>query len=136
MNKYETIIIINPNIEAQSIEGIIQNVQNLISDNSGQITKVDKWGKRRLAYEVKNNKEGYYVLLNYMANSQFIQKISQYCSLAEEIIKYMTVRAEKLPETPRQPIKVDETTYRRSRIEDEDDDFEDDFEYGLDEDDE
>jgi small subunit ribosomal protein S6 len=140
LNKYETIIIINPNIEADAIESIIQNVQNLISENNCQITKLDKWGKRRLAYEVKGNKEGYYVLIDYTSESQFIQRLSQYCSLAENIIKYMTVRADKLPEVKREPIKIDEGRYRRPRDDDDDefgfdedfDDYEDDYDQDRD----
>ena len=134
MNKYETIIIINPNLEAESTEKIIENVQNLISENKGQISKADKWGKRRLAYEVMGNKEGFYVLMNYIAESSFIQRLAQYCSLSEEIIKYMTVRAEKLPEIPREPSKIEETTYRRPSIDD--DDYDDDFGDNYEDDDE
>ena len=128
LNKYETIIIIDPNLEAEATESIIGNVKNLISDNNCQITKIDKWGKRRLAYEVKGNKEGYYLLINYTSEPQFIQRLSQYFSLTEDIIKYMTVRADKLPEARREPLKLEESTFKRIGLEDEfEDEFDEDF---------
>lgn len=98
MNKYETIIIINPNVEAESVEKITNGVQNLIAENGGEVAKVDSWGKRRLAYEVKGYNDGIYILINFIADPQFVQILARNCELNEQIIKYMTVRAEDLPE--------------------------------------
>jgi len=121
LNKYETIFIIDPNIEMENTEGIIEGVLNLISSNGGEITKVDKWGKKRLAYEVAGHREGYYVLLNFDADPQFIEVLSRYFVLTEETIKNMTVRAEKLPE-PRQ-IDPESVGSKRSYDDDDDDDY-------------
>ena len=96
MNKYETIFIINPSIESEDIEKVIEDTQNLISGSGGTVIRVDKWGKKRLAYEVKGNRDGYYVLVNFEAEPQFIQRLGRYYGLTEEIIKYMTLRAEGL----------------------------------------
>lgn len=98
MNKYETIFIINPSIESEDIEKVIEDTQNLISGSGGTVIRVDKWGKKRLAYEVKGNRDGYYVLVNFEAEPQFIQRLGRYYGLTEEIIKYMTLRAEELAE--------------------------------------
>jgi small subunit ribosomal protein S6 len=98
LSKYETVIIINPNIELEDAEKIIEEVQNLITGSGGTVIKVDKWGKRRLAYEVKGNRDGVYVLVNFEAEPEFVQRLARYYGLTEQIIKYMTVRAEELPE--------------------------------------
>jgi len=98
LNQYETIIIINPNIESEDVEKVIEDVQNQISGSGGTVTKVDKWGKKRLAYEVNGNKDGIYILINFEADPEFIQRFARYCGLAEQIIKYMTVRADNPPE--------------------------------------
>ena len=98
MNKYETIIIIDPNVEEENVEGIINEVQNLISGSGGEEIEVDKWGKRRLAYEVQGNRDGIYVVINYQAEPEFVRRLARYCELTEQIIKHMTVRAEDLPE--------------------------------------
>ncbi len=96
MNKYETVFIIDPSIESEDIEKVIEDTQNLISGSGGTVIRVDKWGKKRLAYEVKGNRDGYYVLVNFEAEPQFIQRLGRYYGLTEEIIKYMTLKAEEL----------------------------------------
>lgn len=119
MNKYETIIIIDPNAEKDVVDKIISDVIGIISDDGvGIITKNDNWGKKKLAYEIKGNKEGIYVLIDYETTSQKIQRLERYCSLSEIVLKSMTVRAEDLPE-PRQR----EITKPTFEDEDEDDDF-------------
>ena len=116
MNKYETIIIIDSNIEAENVEGIIDEVQNLISGSGGEEIEVERWGKRRLAYEVNDHKDGIYVLINYTVEPEFVRRLARYCGLTEQIVKYMTVRAENLPEP------VDET---KTAVDEDEDDGED-----------
>lgn len=98
MNKYETIFITDPDIASENVDEIIEEVQNLISGSGGEVEKLDNWGKKRLAYEVRGNKDGNYVLISFNADPQFIQRLERYYGLTEQIIKHMTVRAEKLPE--------------------------------------
>ena len=107
MNQYETTFIIDPNVGSEDIEGIVEDVQNLISGSGGEIAKVDRWGKKRLAYEVKGNRDGYYVLIDFAAEPEFVQRLARYYGLTEQIIKYMTARGggEKTPEPK---IKIDE----------------------------
>jgi len=97
LNKYETIFIINPNVESENIERIIEDVQNLITGSEGEVGEVDKWGKKRLAYEVRGHRDGFYVLINFEADPQFIQRLGRYYGLTDEIIKYMNVKIEKQP---------------------------------------
>jgi small subunit ribosomal protein S6 len=137
LNKYETIFIIDPNIEPVEIEKIAEDVQNLISGSDGVITKVSSWGKKSLAYEVQGNREGFYVVIKFEADPQFVQRLGRYYSLTEQIIKSMTVRAEKLPE-PREIVgededrgsRTDESRRGRDRDRDyDDDDDDDDYDY-------
>ena len=100
LNKYETIFIINPNVESADVERIIEDVQNLITGSEGTVIKVEKWGKKRLAYEVKKNRDGFFVLIIFESDPQFIQRLGRYYGLTEEIIKNMTVRAEDPPAEP------------------------------------
>jgi len=114
LNKYETIFIINPNVESEGIDRIIEDVQNLIIGSEGQLVKVDKWGKKRLAYEVKGHRDGFYVLINFEADPQFIQRLGRYYGLTEEIIKYMNVKIEK------PPTEIEMIPRKRNEDEDED----------------
>ena len=106
MNQYETVIIVNPNAEEEVVERITNDVQELISSSGGVISKVDNWGKRRI-----------YVLINFEAEPELIQRLARYYGLDEQVIKYMTVRAEDLPEI------VDRTKPTRGRDDDDDDGF-------------
>ncbi len=124
MNKYETVFIIDPGIESADIEKVIEDTQNLISGSGGTVIRVDKWGKKRLAYEVKGNRDGYYVLVNFEAEPQFIQRLGRYYGLTEEIIKYMTLRAEDLPGIR----SVESEAKERSRSKESEDEDEEDYE--------
>jgi small subunit ribosomal protein S6 len=108
LNQYETILIIDPGVESGDAESIIEDVQNLISGSGGEVAKVDRWGKKRLAYEVKGNRDGFYVLINFEADPQFVQRLARYYGLTEQIIKYMTVRASKESPKPEREREVDE----------------------------
>ena len=127
MNKYETIFIINPSIESEDIEKVIEDTQNLISGSGGTVIRVDKWGKKRLAYEVKGNRDGYYVLVDFEAEPQFVQRLGRYYGLTEEIIKYMTLRAEELPEMKGTESRAKEE-FLSEESEEEDEEDEEDYE--------
>ena len=125
MNKYETIFIIAPNLEAEETEKTIEDVQNLMTDSGCEITRVDRWGKRRLAYNVKGNRDGYYVIINFEGAPEFVGKLARYYGLAENIIKYMTLRAEKLSTIRAGTAEVEkEASPRKEHDLDDDDDFE------------
>jgi small subunit ribosomal protein S6 len=123
LNRYETIFIINPSIESEDIEQVIEDTQNLISGSGGTVIRVDKWGKKRLAYEVKGNRDGYYVLVNFEAEPQFIQRLGRYYGLTEEIIKYMTIRPEELPEVKKAEEEEEEELLSRESEEEEEDEY-------------
>jgi small subunit ribosomal protein S6 len=133
LNKYETIIIINPNAETAIVDKIISDTQNIISgdESGGVITKTENWGRKKLAYEIKGNKEGLYILMDYETVPLQIQRLERYCKLSEQVIKYMTVRAEDLPEPRSKEItkpKFDEDEdFGAPRFKDYDDDNDDDY---------
>jgi small subunit ribosomal protein S6 len=126
LNKYETVFIVNPNIESEDIEKVIEDTQNLISGSGGTVIKVDKWGKKRLAYEVKGNRDGYYVLVDFEAEPQFIQRLGRYYGLTEEIIKYMTLRAEELQGMKSAESKGKEEFLSEESEEEDEEDYEED----------
>ena len=66
MNKYETIFVISPEADEETIQSLIQRTKDIIEEN-GSIENVEEWGSRKLAYEVKGFREGYYVLMNFTA---------------------------------------------------------------------
>ena len=93
MNKYESVIIINPSVEEEGIKNLINKFSNLINTD-GKVESVEEMGKRKLAYEVKKNKEGYYVLFNFEAKPTLIAELERNYRITDEVIKFIVVRKE------------------------------------------
>ena len=91
MNKYESVIIINPNVEETALKELIEKFQNLINTD-GKVEKVNELGKKKLAYEVKKNKEGYYVVYDFDANPGLIAELERNYRITDEVIKFIVVK--------------------------------------------
>ena len=91
MNKYESVIIIKPNLDEGEIEWIITEITDLINQN-GEVTKVEKMGVRKLAYEISKCKEGHYVVIYFEADPSIISELERNYRINENIIKFITVR--------------------------------------------
>jgi len=94
MNKYESVIIINPNLEGEALKALIEKISNLINKN-GKVDSVEEVGVKKLAYEIKKNKEGYYVVLKFEANPEFISELERVYRITDEVIKFIVVKEEE-----------------------------------------
>ena len=94
MNKYETVFIINPNVEESGVKALIEKFSNLIN-NDGKVEKVDELGKRKLAYEIKKFKEGIYVAISFDANPQLIKELERIYRITDDVIKFIVVRKDE-----------------------------------------
>lgn len=93
MNKYESVIIIKPNLEEGEIEGIITEITDLIKQD-GKVIEVDKKGVKKLAYEINKCKEGYYITFDFEVRSELIIELERHYRVNENIIKFITLRKE------------------------------------------
>lgn len=93
MNKYESIIIINPSLEEQGMKEVITKFTDLINDN-GKVENVDEIGRKKLAYEIKKQSEGYYVVYTFEANPEFISELERIYRITDNVMKFITVRKE------------------------------------------
>lgn len=91
LNRYELVFIIDPTIEDK--QPVIAKVQDLIN-TAGKVESVDEWGNRRLAYEIKKNTEGYYVLVNFEAEPTLIAEMERVFKITTEILKFIVIRKE------------------------------------------
>ena len=94
MNKYESVIIINPNLEPESIKALIEKFSNLINNN-GKVDSVEEVGKKKLAYEIKKNKEGYYIVFKFEANPELITELERIYRITDEVIKFIVIKEEE-----------------------------------------
>jgi small subunit ribosomal protein S6 len=94
MNKYEVMYIISPTVEEEQVKALVEKFNELISEH-GEIEKVEEWGRKKLAYEVQDQKEGYYVLVYFTANPEFPTELERNFKINENILKYLILNREK-----------------------------------------
>ena len=94
MNKYESVIIVNPNVDEEGIKTLEKKFTDIIN-NDGKLEKIDNLGKRKLAYEVKKNNEGIYLVLTFEANADLIEELQRNYRITDEVIKFIVIRIEE-----------------------------------------
>ena len=93
-SSYETIFVINPDVGEESIKALVEKFKSLL-ETSAQFESLEEWGKRKLAYEVRDKNEGYYVLANFKANPAFPHELERIYKITDGIIKYMIIKKDK-----------------------------------------
>lgn len=93
MNKYESIIIVNPKVEEEGLKELEEKFTGLINEN-GKVKSVENMGKKKLAYDIKKNKEGTYMLFNFEAKPDSIEELERVYRITDEILKFIVVRKE------------------------------------------
>lgn len=96
MNKYELIYIIDAGLEETARKELVGRVSALITDNGGEIDKVDEtWGKRRLAYVIDHKTEGWYVLVNFRGSAELPREIERNLGINENVLRSLIVKQEE-----------------------------------------
>ena len=93
MNKYESVIIINPSVDEEGIKAVIAKYTDIIN-NEGKVESVNEIGKKRLAYEIMKNKEGFYTVFNFEAKPELIAELERNYRIDDNIMKFITIRKE------------------------------------------
>ena len=94
MQRYEVIAIVLANVSDEDITALIERSQTIITDRKGVVAKIDKWGKRHLAYEIKKQKDGYYFLIDFAGNGPIVAEIERNYKIDDRILKFITVKKE------------------------------------------
>jgi small subunit ribosomal protein S6 len=89
--EYETIYILRPDIDADSAERIGSRLAEVVGRESGRLTKVETWGRRRLAYDIAKHRRGVYVYLKYLGGGKVVSEVERNLRLADGVLKYQTV---------------------------------------------
>lgn len=94
MRKYEIIFIVKP-LEEEATNAVIEKFSKLITANGGTIDKEDRWGKKRLAYEIKKEAEGFYVLFYVTCEPACVDECDRVMKITDDILKHMIVRSDE-----------------------------------------
>ena len=95
MRRYETFIIIDPDLSDEERSPIFEKVKSLIQQEKCLLVMLDEWGARKLAYEIKKKARGYYVRLDYCGTGKLVNEMERFCRIDDRIMKYMTVLLDK-----------------------------------------
>ncbi len=93
MNKYESVVIVDPKVDEAGLKALEEKFTGLINEN-GKLESVENMGMKKLAYEIKKNKEATYLLFNFEANPNFIAELERVYRITDEVIKFIVVKKE------------------------------------------
>src|SRR5438067_9651144 len=95
MRNYEVMFIVNPNTPEDEVDKINSQIEGVVTAGGGQVQKIEKMGRRKLAYEIDKNREGQYVLFVVGANGDIIREVERRLRVMDMVIKYLTVRTDE-----------------------------------------
>ena len=100
MRLYESVLIARQDISTAQVETLVDEFSKIIENGGGSIKKREYWGLHSLAYRIKKNRKGHYVMLNLEADSATLNEYERIMGLNEDILRFMTIRIEEVDEEP------------------------------------
>ena len=96
MNRiYENLFIVKPDATEEEVDHLVEQMSKHVTTAGGTVDKVDKWGKRRLAYRVDKHREGSYVLMQFTADASVVKEFERRLRVQDAVIKFLTVRIDE-----------------------------------------
>lgn len=105
---YESVFIARQDIPATQVESLSVTFADIVKANGGKVTKTEQWGLRNLAYRIKKNKKGHYVLFNIDAPPAAVAEMERNMSLHEDILRFLTVKVDELEAGPSAMLRRDD----------------------------
>ena len=116
LREYETIYILRPDTVSEKIVEINARVKGIIEDGDGKILKVDNWGRRRLAYEIKKELKGIYLYWQYLGSPEIVAELERNMRMLDPVIRYMTVRNETDVDPQAVSTELDDEAFERAAV--------------------
>ena len=92
MKKYETMIILNVNLEEEVRKAALEGLLDVLKTNGAEKIEVNEWGSREFAYEIEKQTRGYYVVLTYETNNMLLNKeFERICGINQNVVRHMTI---------------------------------------------
>lgn len=100
MSFYETVFIVRQDLSEKQVEALTSDYSKIIADNGGKVARVEQWGLRTLAYRIRKNRKGHYVLMHIDAAPAAVAEMERQMRLSEDILRFMSVSLEEMPTEP------------------------------------
>jgi len=94
LKKYELVFIIKP-MEEEATQAVVTKFETLVANNGGTMDKIDRWGKRRLAYLVKDFTEGYYCIFHFTGKPETVAELNRVMKITDDILRHMIVKEDE-----------------------------------------
>lgn len=95
MRRYETLVVLNPELPEAQTRETIDRARRLLTQAGAEDFQVQEWGMRDLSYEIRKHKRGYYVLLEYLATPELVKELERNLKIADEVLRFISVAATK-----------------------------------------
>jgi len=118
LREYETTFVLDPGHDEAQVDAEIEKIREIITSDGGEIVVVNKWGRRKLAYEIRKKKEGIYTLIHFKGNPVVLTNLARRYHLNENLLRHMTVLYEAPPETPPGPVEGADQGFRVTAVHD------------------
>ncbi|MFC4024197.1 30S ribosomal protein S6 [Oceanobacillus longus] len=95
MRKYEIMYIVRPDIEEEAQTALVERFNKILTDNGAEIAKVDEKGKKRLAYEINDYRDGYYIIISFSSGDEAVNEFDRLAKFSDDIIRHIVIRDEQ-----------------------------------------
>ncbi len=92
MRAYECLVVLKPDQEEEVLNGTVERLSAVVTGQGGTLSEVNRWGKRRLAYEIGGFREGYYLLLKFQGEAGVPAELERVLKLSEDVLRHLVVR--------------------------------------------
>jgi len=92
LRSYQSILILKPDLDETQVDQALEKISGFLKESGGSCLKIEKWGKKRLAYRVKKNRFGYYLNIYHTCDNQSVSGLETEYKLFEQIIRYLVIR--------------------------------------------
>ena len=97
---YEHVVVTRPDISPQQVDALVEDITKIVTERQGKVSKTEYWGLRNLAYPIKKSRKAHYSLINIDAPGDAIHELERRHRINEDVLRFLTVKVEKLNEEP------------------------------------
>ncbi|MCG8516144.1 MAG: 30S ribosomal protein S6 [Halanaerobiales bacterium] len=94
IRQYEATYILKPDMEQEARESLTERIKGIITDHNGEILEVDDWGSRKLAYEIKDYKNGYYTIITFKGDASLVNELERNFKIIDDVLRYLVINTE------------------------------------------
>lgn len=95
MRKYEVMYILRPDLQEEANKASVERFASIVTNDGGEMEKLQEMGKRRLAYEISDLREGFYVLMNFKSEPQAVSELERVMKISDDVVRYLIVREDE-----------------------------------------